>query len=484
MLRNGNGLLAALVEPGDDRGVPCATTGGLDVAAQLQRAVEHLGQALGDEAAGEPGRTDRTAPDGGRVGRVVERALLGDEVEAAHQAARRPRDVAREDRQERQHHAAAHARVGAVDDPGLRVGAGEVERQVVARLRRLHGDLVQPAVALMGLVLVAGGAPGPVGQARELVAQARLGVAHHPLHHGLDGVGAVLRDQREDALAADVVGADLGPQVQSDEHRDARAAHPHVGHVALEREVAHDLDRRGGQRLGEHVLRGGGEGAQPDAAQVGLVADRAGPGEELALVEDGLEDHRVVLVQPAADPRVVGQEHVALGDAGVRGPVAQRPVDREVDGADEHRVVEPDLHLLAELVADREVEVVGVGDDRRAGHALERLAHLVGDRPETVPDDLVGQRVEPVDLLLRDGVRGERRGQRSRQLVGVDGTAGEHLGAGDGHGHDASLPTLGRMVRLPSRSTVPVVPSGTTTVVVGTSTIAGPVRTWPARSSR
>src|SRR5712691_9014450 len=50
----------------------------------------------------------------------------------------------------------------------------------------------------------------------------------------------------------------------------------------------------------------------------------------------------IVLVQATADPGVIAQEHVALGDARVDGPVAQRPVDREVDGADEHRVVEPD----------------------------------------------------------------------------------------------------------------------------------------------
>ncbi len=228
------------------------------------------------------------------------------------------------------------------------------------------------------------------------------------------------------------------------------------------------------------------------------MGDRAGPGEQLAVVEDRLVDDHVVLVQAAADPGVVAQEHVALGDAGVGGPVAQRPVDREVDGADEHRVVEADLYLLAELVGDGEVEVVGVGDDRRAGHALERLAHLVGDRPQPVPDDLVGQRVEPVDLLLADGVGLQHRRQRAPQLVRVDGSAREHLGAGDEHGHDAlpagtkvtgaaAVPAVtgaGRIVRLPSASTVPVVPPGTTTVVVGTSTIAGPLSTCPARSSR
>ena len=129
---------------------------------------------------------------------------------------------------------------------------------------------------------------------------------------------------REQAVAADGVGADLRAQVEPDHHRHPGAAHPHVGDVVLQQAVAHDLHRRGRQRLGEHVLRGRGERAEPDAAEVGLVRDRRGPAEELPLPEHGLEDHRVVLVQPAADPRVVAEEHVALGDAGVasRGAAA------------------------------------------------------------------------------------------------------------------------------------------------------------------
>ena len=472
------GLLAAFVEARDHRRVPGAAAGGLHVAAELQVAVEHLREAFGDQAAGEPRGPDRAPAHGGRERGVVERALLRDEVEAAHQTARRPRDVAREDRQQREHHAAAHARVGAVDDARLRVGAGEVERQVVAGLRGLDRDLVQVAVALVGLVLVAGGRPAAVGQARELRPQARLGVGHHPLHHGLDGVGAVLVDERVQPFAADVVGADLGPQVQPDQHGHAGAAHPEVGDVALQPAAAHHLDRRGGQRLGEHVLRRGRERPEADAAEVGLVGDGARPREQLAVVEDGLVDDHVVLVEAAADPRVVAQEHVALGDARVHRAVPQRPVDGEVDRPDEHGVVQPDLHLLAQLVGDGEVEVVGVGDDRRAGHALERLAHLVGHRPEPVAHHLVGERVEAVDLLLGDGVHGQRGRQRPGQLVRVDGTAGEQLRAGDRHGHGAL-----RMVRLPRWSTVPVVPAGTTTVVVGTSTIAGPVRTWPVRKA-
>ena len=82
----------------------------------------------------------------------------------------------------------------------------------------------------------------------------------------------------------------------------------------------------------------------------------------------------------------------------------------EIDGTDEHGVVQTDLNFLSHFVTDREVEVVGVGDDRRTRHPLERLTQLVGDRPQPVPDDLVGQRIEVVDLLLGDGV--DREGRR------------------------------------------------------------------------
>ena len=64
-----HGLLAALVEARDHRGVPGAAAGGLDVACELQVAVEHLREALGDQAAGEPrrARSDRGSTAAGNV---------------------------------------------------------------------------------------------------------------------------------------------------------------------------------------------------------------------------------------------------------------------------------------------------------------------------------------------------------------------------------------------------------------------------------
>src|SRR6266581_4484895 len=83
-------------------------------------------------------------------------------------------------------------------------------------------------------------------------------------------------------------------------------------------------------------------------------------------------------------------------------------------------------------------------------------SHLVGDRPQPVPDDLVGQRVELVDLLLADGVGLPYRWQRALQLVRVDGPAGEHLGAGDEHGHDA-LPAVTVVTAVTGAAAVPAV---------------------------
>jgi hypothetical protein len=140
---------AALVEPGDDRGVPGAAASCLDALTEIGGAVEHLGQALGDQRAGEPGGSDRSPADRRRIGGVVDRAFLGNQVEAAHQPAGRPGNVLGEHGQQGQHHAAAHARVGAVDDAGLRVGSREVERQPVVLLGHRDGDLVDAAVALM-----------------------------------------------------------------------------------------------------------------------------------------------------------------------------------------------------------------------------------------------------------------------------------------------------------------------------------------------
>ena len=94
------------------------------------------------------------------------------------------------------------------------------------------------------------------------------------------------------------------------------------------------------------------------------------------------------------------------------------------------------------------------------------------------------ERVELIDLFGPNGMGHQPHRKRPAQFLRVDRPAGEDLGSGDEHGHDALLAVSGPMVRLPSASTAAVVPPGMTTVVVGTSTIAGPVSRCPARRCR
>ncbi len=243
-VEEGHRLLAALVETRDHRGVPRTTARCLHVLAELEVAIQHLGQTLGDQVAGEPRRADRPATHRRREGGVVDRPLFGHEVEAPHETACRPRDVTGEDGEQRQHHPAAHARIRAVDDARLRVGAGEVEFEVIVGLGHGDGDLVDATVPGLRLVLIAGRVPRSVRQIGQLRPQPPLRVGHHPLHDGLDRVRAVLLDDREQPVTSDAVRPDLGAQVESDQHRDPAAPHPDVGDVPLQFVVADHLDRR------------------------------------------------------------------------------------------------------------------------------------------------------------------------------------------------------------------------------------------------
>ena len=177
-----------------------------------------------------------------------------------------------------------------------------------------------------------------------------------------------------------------------------------------------------------------------DTAEVHLVADRARPGEQLAVVEQRREDARVVLMQAAADPRVVAEEHVARANARDSGPVLQRPLDRHIQRRGQLGVDQADLYAVATLVEDRGAEVVAVGHNHRAGHPLQCVTHLLGDRGEAVTDHLVGKRIQ----------LGDRGGRDVVQRNALDGLAdlrgslrlsGETLGAGDGNDRHSCLPS-------------------------------------------
>jgi hypothetical protein len=78
----------------------------------------------------------------------------------------------------------------------------------------------------------------------------------------------------------------------------------------------------------------------------------------LPLPEDRA-DHRRVRLMCRPHPRIVGQEHVTVIDAGVLPAVLERPLDVDVEHAGVELQIRPEIDELAALGEDRRVEVVG-----------------------------------------------------------------------------------------------------------------------------
>ena len=152
----------------------------------------------------------------------------------------------------------------------------------------------------------------------------------------------------------------------------------------------------------EGVARRRAEAARRDAADVVLVQAVGHPAEQLALPEDRAQQHHVHLVR-GADPRVVGEEHVAVADAGVVAAVLERPLHLRVGDAGHVLHVRPEIDELGVLGEDRGIEVERVHRHRRARQALDRRAVLLVHVPQRVAHDLEGDRV---DVLLRSSCGG------------------------------------------------------------------------------
>ena len=120
----------------------------------------------------------------------------------------------------------------------------------------------------------------------------------------------VARDELGELLLGDVAGGELRAQVAEHLHRQAHVLldERHDGLVELARLV--ELHRRDAQALGVDLGRVRGVRAGDPAADIGVVADRAGEGQPLALVIERLEDEDVGQVHAAVE-RVVHDEDVA-----------------------------------------------------------------------------------------------------------------------------------------------------------------------------
>ena len=125
-----------------------------------------------------------------------------------------------------------------------------------------------------------------------------------------------------------------------------------------------------------------GERTRSQAADLGDVPDRRGEPEQLALVEDALEQHVLREVAPAAvgvvvDPDVARAERVGA-------ELLEHPADAEVRGAEHRRVVLGLRDHPAGAVEERADEVEALVEDRGVRRLHHGDPHLAADAPQPV----------------------------------------------------------------------------------------------------
>src|SRR5579884_2261989 len=235
---------------------------------------------------------------------------------------------------------------------------------------------------------------------------------------------------------ADPVARDLRLDVA--EHH---IAHPHVGadqgdEVLVEPAAAVEPQGRDLQPLVVDLAHAHRVTGPPD---VRTVADGADEPHQRAPPEHRRDDREIVEVA-RAHPRVVGHEHIAVGER-VAGKRPQQVPDRERQRQVEHghrsRRVRDRVRVGVQELAP---EVLGLPDDRAERGAPDRDPAFLGDVDEAAPHDLERDRVEEV----------RHRARTSR-------------------------------MRLWSASTRSASPGPTTVVASRSSTIAGPASVAPGR---
>ena len=361
-----------------------------------------------DRLADLDGGVEGAERDGLAVRRLEDRALRHDHVDGVEEPLVL-RDRRIDHRGELRHRVAARVRIGVphADQLGARVAARHVHRELVARDATRH---VHVHVGVAGGVLVDPdvGGVGAVGPARDLGAEAPLGLGDVPVDRGAHHAGAVLRDQLLVQPHAELDGGDHRGEVAR-EARHAVVARQQLERVAAALAAVHELQTGNDQPLGPDLARVHREAARVLAARVALVRLQRLDHHDLAALVEDRRVHVVVGQVPAAVLRVVAHEHVA------RSPVVRRPVLEPVahgERRDEEQLRDADRDAREPPVRvdHARVALVRLVDDRRRRAAPEVRRHLEADRLERAADDAGG---DGVDV----GARRERRAARDEPAV-------------------------------------------------------------------
>ena len=272
----------------------------------------------------------------------------------------------------------------------LRIGAGEVDDQLVASDDHRAVDLPRPVGHDAVVLELAGSLVLAVGPARDLG-------PHEPLGNILDVLAAL--DERVRSVSLHELGEPPLGEIEGADHRLHVAVgvlgRPDVRDEDLEDRLdlavlLVDLDRREADALLEDVLvvaEGGGH----HAADVGHVRDVRRVREHLALVEVRLDDDE--LRQVAIRTVGVVREHDVAGAQVLDADLGDRrghDVDGRADLRRDERRLRDHLRLTVEHDA-REVE--RLVEHRRVARPHHRDPHLLARRDEVVADDLEQERI-------------------------------------------------------------------------------------------
>ena len=262
--------------------------------------------------------------------------------------------------------------------PGLRAlevhqdlavgGDLHLDRNVVEPVRiaeRLEAGLSLGDVAVEGVAAILAG-NGQLPRTGQLGAAALLDEFLRYLHPVIE---ADLGDQVLHAFAHVDAGGDLGLLVEHPVDRHAQIALAADDVVAADLVILANLLGADEQTLGETLLRQADVAARRDAADFELVADRARPTDQRAVVEDRHDVHDVGHLHGADEGVVVGED-VALADARVfLVAVPDHPFDEAAHRMDVHH----------DAVGKRDGVALGRVD---GDHHLADLAHA-GRRRDT-----------------------------------------------------------------------------------------------------
>ena len=237
------------------------------------------------------------------------------------------------------------------------------------------------------------GVKNAIGQGAQTLAHAGLGRRDHARDGGLDGVGAIARDEIGDAGAGHVQRGDEGADVEAQRARQARRRDDHLQHILAQLVPVDELHAGNAHALLKDLAGLGRPTGEVHAAHIGLMGLHARPGDDRVAREDRADHLHIVLVE-GADIGVVADEHVAIAHHMFRfvGDMAD-------EGAADRRLIG---HLKAHggdgAIGQEEPgeKVRGLRHRGRTGDALQRDPHLLGDGDQPVADDVVNDGAERV----------------------------------------------------------------------------------------